>query len=76
MPLTEPAGVYRPRHPERTVGYRLFEEHFERYVREYANRDEGSGADNVIAAARGRQYGRTLSRWGAHAVIQRNTPIL
>ena len=35
MPLTEPAGVYRPRHPERTVVYRLFEEHFERYVREY-----------------------------------------
>ena len=35
MPLTEPAGVYRPRHPERTVVYRLFEEHFERYVRAY-----------------------------------------
>ena len=31
----EPAGVYRPRDPERTVVYRLFEEHFERYVREY-----------------------------------------
>ena len=32
MPLAEPAGVYPPRHPERTVVYRLFEEHFERYV--------------------------------------------
>ena len=32
MPLT--AGVYRPRHPERTVVYWLFEEHHERYVRE------------------------------------------
>ena len=40
MPLTEPAGVYRPRHPERTVVYRLFEEHFERYVREYKDRYE------------------------------------
>ena len=40
MPLTEPAGVYRPRHPERTVDYRLFEEHFERYVREYEERYE------------------------------------
>ena len=26
MPLTEPAGVYRPRHPECTVVYRLFED--------------------------------------------------
>ena len=25
----------RARHPERTVVYRLFEGHFERYVREY-----------------------------------------
>ena len=40
MPLTEPAGIYRPRHPERTVVYRLFEEHFERYVREYEERYE------------------------------------
>ncbi len=40
MSLTEPAGVYRPRHPERTVVYRLFEEHFERYVREYEERYE------------------------------------
>lgn len=38
MPLTEPAGVYQPRHPERTVVYRLFEEHFERYVRECEER--------------------------------------
>ena len=38
--LTEPASVYRPRHPERTVVYRLFEEHFERYVREYEERYE------------------------------------
>ena len=40
MPLTEPDGVYRPRHPGRTVVYRLFEEHFERYVREYEDRYE------------------------------------
>ena len=40
MPLTEPDGVYRPRHPGRTVVYRLFEDHFERYVREYQDRYE------------------------------------
>lgn len=33
MPLTEPVGVYR-----------LFEEHFDRYVREYEERDEPRGA--------------------------------
>ena len=40
MPLIEPSGVYRPRHPERTVVYRLFEERFERYLREYEDRSE------------------------------------
>ena len=40
MPLTESAGVYRPRHPERTIVYRLFEDHFERYDREYEDRYE------------------------------------
>jgi len=29
------AGVYRPRHPERTVLYRVFFHHFERFVAEY-----------------------------------------
>ena len=38
MSLTEPAGVYPPRHPERAVVSRLFEEHFERYVRECEER--------------------------------------
>ncbi len=41
MPLTKPAGGYRARHPERTVVYGLFEEHFERYLREYG--EPGSG---------------------------------
>jgi hypothetical protein len=40
MLITEPAGVCRPRHPERTVAYLQFEEHFERYVREYEDRYE------------------------------------
>lgn len=31
-------GIYGPRHPELTVFYRLFEEHFERYLREYEDR--------------------------------------
>lgn len=34
MPLMEPAEVHRFRQPEGTVVYRLFEEPFERYVRE------------------------------------------
>jgi len=29
------AGVYRPRHPERTVLYRVLFHHFERFVAEY-----------------------------------------
>ena len=58
MPLTEAAGVYRPRHPERTVVYRLFEEHFERYVREYEERyaaREGS-LRNVVPTTLGGDF--------------------
>jgi hypothetical protein len=29
------AGIYRPRHPERTVLYRVLFHHFERFVAEY-----------------------------------------
>jgi hypothetical protein len=35
MGPAELAGVYRPRHPERTASYELLEEYFERYVQEY-----------------------------------------
>ena len=34
------AAVYRPRHPERTALYRLFERHFDSFVREYEERFE------------------------------------
>jgi hypothetical protein len=34
------AGVYRPRHPERTVLYRVLFHHFERFVAEYEGRFE------------------------------------
>ena len=34
------AGVYRPRHPERTVLYRVLFHHFERFVAEYESRFE------------------------------------
>jgi hypothetical protein len=34
------AGVYRPRHPERTVLYRVLSHHFERFVAEYEGRFE------------------------------------
>ncbi len=30
------AGLYRPRHPERTVLYRVLEEDFERYLLVYS----------------------------------------
>jgi len=33
--VAESPAVYRPRHPERSPFYRLFETHFDRYVREY-----------------------------------------
>jgi len=34
------AGVYRPRHPERTVLYRVFFHYFDRFLAEYENRFE------------------------------------
>jgi len=34
------AGVYRPRHPERTVLYRVLSHHFERFLAEYEDRFE------------------------------------
>jgi hypothetical protein len=34
------AGIYRPRHPERTVLYRVLFHHFERFVAEYEERFE------------------------------------
>jgi hypothetical protein len=34
------SGVYRPRHPERTVLYRLMFHHFERFLAEYEERFE------------------------------------
>jgi hypothetical protein len=37
-----PAGVYRPRHPERTPLYRVVEARFEDYRRVYADRFESA----------------------------------
>ena len=34
------AGVYRPRHPERTVLYRVLFHYFERFLAEYESRFE------------------------------------
>ena len=34
-PLAEAPAVYRPRHPEKTAFYRLFQDHFDSYVRAY-----------------------------------------
>jgi len=36
--VREPEAVYRPRHPERTALYRLFERHFDDYVRTHEER--------------------------------------
>ena len=38
--ISEPAAEYRPRHPERTGFYQLFETHFDSYVRAYEERFE------------------------------------
>lgn len=35
---TASAGEYRPRHPERTVLYRVLAQHFERFVQVYDER--------------------------------------
>ena len=35
---TASAGIYRPRHPERTVLYRVLAQHFERFVQVYDER--------------------------------------
>ena len=34
------AGVYRPRHPERTVFYRVLFHYFDRFLTEYESRFE------------------------------------
>jgi hypothetical protein len=38
--VREPEAVYRPRHPETSSFYRLFEEHFEQYLYAYEERFE------------------------------------
>jgi hypothetical protein len=47
--IAEAPAQYRPRHPERTEFYRLFEEHFDGYVRCYEERFAlRSGATRLI----------------------------
>ncbi len=38
--IAEAPAQYRPRHPEQTEFYQLFEEHFDSYVRGYEERFE------------------------------------
>jgi hypothetical protein len=38
--VAEASPVYRPRHPERTPFYQLFDRHFDRYLAEYEERYE------------------------------------
>jgi len=38
--IADPPAVYRPRHPERTAFYLLFQDHFDSYVRAYEERFE------------------------------------
>ena len=40
LPVSEPPAQYRPRHPEATVFYQVFESHFDSYVRAYEQRFE------------------------------------
>jgi len=77
MALAEPAGVYRPRHPERTVVYRMFEEHFERYLREYDERyeaREGSLRKVVPAAVVIDAILRHLARTGRRDPFEERAP--
>jgi hypothetical protein len=55
------AGFYRPRHPERTVLYRVLSHHFERFLAEYEDRFE-------------REYGffrPIVSSWEIHRAEQK-----
>ena len=38
--VCDPPAQYKPRHPERTEVYRLFQDHFDSYVRAYEERFE------------------------------------
>lgn len=38
--VCDPPAVYRPRHPEASVFYQTFEQHFDSYVRAYEERFE------------------------------------
>jgi len=46
------AGVYRPRHPERTVLYRVLFHHFDRFLAEYETRFERETMDYMEFIAR------------------------
>lgn len=47
--VCDPPSPYRPRHPERTAFYRLFQDHFDSYVRAYEERFEpGSGPHRPV----------------------------
>jgi len=77
MALAEPSGVYRPRHPERIVVYPLFEEHFERYLREYDERyeaREGSPRKVVPAADVIDAILRHLARTGRRDPFEERAP--
>lgn len=40
LQIADPPAIYRPRHPERTTFYRLFQDHFDSYVQAYEERFE------------------------------------
>jgi hypothetical protein len=40
LDIADPPAVYRPRHPERTAFYKLFQDHSDSYVRAYEERFE------------------------------------
>lgn len=55
MPTPSPAGVYRPRQPERTVLYRVLSQHFERYLllhdeelRRYADPEKYPASETIL----------------------------
>ena len=40
LQIADPPAVYRPRHPEKTAFYQLFQDHFDSYVQAYEERFE------------------------------------
>jgi hypothetical protein len=77
--VSDPPAQYRPRHPERTTVYRLFQDHFDSYVRAYEERFEPRSV-SVSAIFDGALFkvfdGLTKRVAAAAGLVPRSVPLL